>query len=167
MSATASVGTVIGNNMIKSAPEKTRVLFLCTGNSCRSQMAQAWVNSLHPDTMEAHSAGIEIHGLNPRAVQVMNEAGVDISGYRSQKIDEFALDSFDFIITVCDHAHESCPVVPSGCRLIHKSFDDPPRLVQELRGEEEILACYRRVRDEIKSYIQNLPDHLAKENEET
>ncbi len=152
--------------MIKSRPGKTRVLFLCTGNSCRSQMAEAWANSLHPESIEACSAGIETHGLNPRAVQVMGEAGVDMSAHRSQNIDEFDLDSFDFIITVCDHAHESCPMVVSGCRLIHKSFDDPPRLSLALREEDEILACYRRVRDEIRTYIQSLPDYLAKESVE-
>jgi arsenate reductase len=152
--------------MTQAKSVQTKVLFLCTGNSCRSQMAQAWANRLFPENVEAQSAGIETHGLNPMAVQVMAEAGVDISGHRSQNIDEFDLHSFDFIITVCDHAHESCPLVPPGCRLIHKSFDDPPRLAQNLRGEEEILACYRKVRDEIKNYIENLPDHLAKESEE-
>ena len=152
--------------MIKPINEKYTVLFLCTGNSCRSQMAEAWANALHPLTLEASSAGIETHGLNQRAVQVMKEAGVDISEQRSQHIDDFDLNSFDFIITVCDHAHESCPLVPPGCRLIHKSFDDPPRLAQKLRGEEEILACYRKVRDEIQKYIQTLPDLLAKENKE-
>jgi arsenate reductase (thioredoxin) len=154
------------DRMTQSRPVQTRVLFLCTGNSCRSQMAQAWANSIYPESIEAHSAGIETHGLNPRAVQVMAEAGVDISGHRSRNIDEFDLYSFDFIITVCDHAHESCPLVPPGCRLIHESFDDPPRLAQKLRKEEEILACYRKVRDQIKNYVQNLPDHLAKENVE-
>lgn len=137
---------------------KTRVLFLCTGNSCRSQMAEAWAKTLLVGEVAAYSAGVEKHGINPRAVQVMAEAGVDMSEHKSQLLEEFDLESFDLIVTVCDRARESCPLVPSSCRVIHHSFDDPPGLTRSWEGEEEILSCYRRVRDEIKTYVQELPE---------
>ncbi|MDJ0621911.1 MAG: arsenate reductase ArsC [Desulfocapsaceae bacterium] len=137
-----------------------KILFLCTGNSCRSQMAEGWARELKGDTIEPFSAGIETHGLNPHAVEVMREVGVDISGHRSLHIDEFNLEELDYIITVCDHAHESCPLVPPGCRVIHQGFDDPPRLAAELKNEQAILDCYRRVRDQIKQYIETLPESL-------
>ena len=142
-----------------------KILFLCTGNSCRSQMAEGWARELKGDTIEPFSAGIETHGLNPHAVEVMREVGVDISGHRSSHIDEFDLEKFDYIITVCDHAHESCPLVPPGCRVIHQGFDDPPRLATDLYDEQAILDCYRRVRDQIKKYIQSLPESLSKRGE--
>lgn len=152
--------------MTYSKQGKTRILFLCTGNSCRSQMAEGLANAIHGDILEAHSAGIERHGMNPQAVQVMNEAGIDMSAHRSKTIDVVDLQSFDFIITVCDHAHESCPVVPEGCRVIHQGFDDPPRLAGNLQDKEEILTCYRRVRDEIKNYIRKLPEQVLKERKD-
>ena len=104
------------------------VLFLCTGNSCRSQMADGWARHLKGDVLEPFSAGIETHGLNPRAVQVMAEAGVDISAHRSQHLDEFAEIQFDHVITVCGHAHEQCPVFPGTTRVTHAGFDDPPTI---------------------------------------
>lgn len=137
-----------------------KILFLCTGNSCRSQMAEGWARELKGDAFEAFSAGIETHGLNDHAVEVMREVGVDISGQRSLHIDEFDLSKFDYIITVCDHAHESCPLVPPGCRVIHQGFDDPPRLAAKLHNKQAILDCYRRVRDEIKLYIETMPESL-------
>ena len=126
-------------------------------------MAEAWANSLLESEVEAHSAGVEKHGLNPRAIQVMAEAGVDMSDHKSQLLDEFNLESLDLIITVCDHARESCPLVPPACRVIHHSFDDPPGLTRSMEDEEEILSCYRRVRDEIKTYVQELPELLLRE----
>ena len=139
---------------------KLKILFLCTGNSCRSQMAEGWARHLKNDVMEAHSAGIETHGLNPNAVKVMAEAGVDISRQRSKHVRELEGIDFDFVITVCGHADEHCPVFPGKTKVIHHGFDDPPKLAQHARTEEEILAPYRRVRDEIKAYVAALPDSL-------
>ena len=129
-------------------------------------MAEAWANALHPDRLEAYSAGIETHGLNPQAVKVMKAVGIDMSSHWSQLIDDFDLESFDYIVTVCDHAHESCPMVPPDCRVIHKSFEDPPRLAANLQRTEERLACYSRVRDEIRLYVQALPKLLLEEREQ-
>src|SRR5206468_2544807 len=126
---------------------KIKVLFLCTGNSCRSQMAEGWARTLKGDVIEAYSAGVEPHGMNARAVQVMGEAGVDMSGQRSKHVDEIKHVAFDYVVTVCDHAHETCPLFPGKTKVVHVGFDDPPRLAKEARSEEEALACYRRVRD--------------------
>ena len=139
---------------------KLNVLFLCTGNSCRSQMAEGWARALKGDQIHAFSAGIETHGLNPRAVKVMSEMGVDISGHHSKTIADLAKQEFDVVVTVCDHAHESCPLFPGTTRVIHRGFDDPPRLARDARYEEEALAPYRRVRDEIKAFIETLPGVL-------
>ncbi len=138
---------------------KTTILFLCTGNSCRSQMAEGWARHLKSDTITASSAGIEKHGLNPFAVQVMAEIGIDISGHSSQLIQELTEDRFDYVITVCDNAHESCPLFPGKATIIHKGFDDPPLLARGLSGEAA-LAHYRRVRDDIGDYIRLLPESL-------
>ncbi|MEZ4387049.1 MAG: arsenate reductase ArsC [Candidatus Krumholzibacteriia bacterium] len=142
---------------------KPHVLFLCTGNSCRSQMAEGWARHLRGDVLTAHSAGVQTHGLNPRAVKVMAEAGVDISGQRSRHIDEFAGVPLDVVVTVCGHAHESCPVFPGATRVVHRGFDDPPGLTRDLADEEAILAVYRRVRDEIRDFVAGLPDSLDRE----
>jgi arsenate reductase len=131
-----------------------KVLFLCTGNSCRSQMAEGWARHLKGDRIEAYSAGIETHGLNPDAVRVMAEAGADISGQRSKHVSELHDVEFDYVVTVCDHAHESCPVFPGKAKVIHVGFDDPPRLAANAKTEEERLAPYRRVRDEIRAFIE-------------
>lgn len=139
---------------------KTRVLFLCTGNSCRSQMAEGWARALVGDTVDAASAGVETHGLNPNAVAVMVEAGVDISGHRSTHLDEFKGEHFDVVITVCDNARESCPVFPGDTPTIHVGFDDPPALAKQAKTEEEALGHYRRVRDEIKAFVEKLPNLL-------
>ena len=135
---------------------RSRLLFLCTGNSCRSQMAEGWARHLRGDAFEAHSAGLEARGLDPRAVAVMAEAGVDISGQRSQRLDETGLD-FDLVVTVCDHAAEHCPLVPGPAKVLHRGFDDPPRLAAAAAGEQEALGHYRRVRDEIREYVASLP----------
>ncbi len=123
-------------------------------------MAEGWARALRDGVIEPYSAGIATHGLNPRAVQVMAEAGVDISGHRSKHVDELSDVSLDYVITVCDHAHESCPVFPGGATIVHRAFDDPPRLAREAGSEEEELAIYRRVRDEIREYVEALPESL-------
>jgi len=140
---------------------RRQILFLCTGNSCRSQMAEGWARHLHPDLATYHSAGIERHGLNPRAVAAMAEAGVDISGHRSETLDEVPVKEFDDVITVCGHAHEHSPVFPGEARVRHVGFDDPPRLSADLDDEAAIAEIYRRVRDEIRAWIADLPRHLA------
>jgi arsenate reductase len=137
--------------------QKLKVLFLCTGNSCRSQMAEGWARHLKGDVIEAYSAGIEPHGLDPKAVKVMAEAGVDISGHRSKHLDEVKEIAFDYVVTVCDQAHESCPLFPGRTRVVHVGFDDPPRLAKRARDEQEALGHYRRVRDEIRGFVESLP----------
>jgi arsenate reductase len=139
---------------------KLKVLFLCTGNSCRSQMAEGWIRHLHGDVVEAWSAGIENHGLNPNAVAVMKEAGVDISGHRSKNVAELLDVPFDFVITVCGDADERCPFFPGNARIIHRGFDDPPKLAPGKETEEEKMDCYRRVRDEIRAFLEDLPGFL-------
>ncbi len=143
---------------------KLNLLFLCTGNSCRSQMAEGWTRHLKGELINAYSAGIETHGLNPNAVKVMAEAGVDISGHRSQNIEEFRDVPLDVVVTVCGHAHETCPFFPGNCKVVHIGFDDPPKMARELAAqgasEEAQLDCYRRVRDEIRAYVETLPDAL-------
>ncbi len=146
--------------MNQSKPEKIKILFLCTGNSCRSQIAEGWARQLQGDSLEVWSAGTEKHGLNPLAVKVMNEAGVDISSHHSKLVSELPEDNFDYVITVCDHAHESCPLFPGRVRIIHKGFDDPPRLAAGAANEEEALVHYRRVRDEIRDFVTRLPGIL-------
>jgi arsenate reductase len=146
---------------MQTADGKITVLFLCTGNSCRSQMAEGWTRQLKGDVIEPYSAGIETHGLNPCAVKVMAEAGVDISGHRSKHLDELRNIPFDYIVTVCDHANESCPVFPGKVKRVHVGFDDPPRLAKNSRTEEEALGHYRRVRDEIRAFVEKLPEALA------
>lgn len=145
--------------------DKLRILFLCTGNSCRSQMAEGWARHLKGEVIEAYSAGIEVHGLNPKAVLVMAEAGVDLSGHRSRHLDEFKDTPLDVVITVCGHAHETCPVFPGHCRVVHRAFGDPPQmaraLAQQGASEEEQLSCYRLIRDEIKAYVATLPEALG------
>jgi arsenate reductase len=140
---------------------KTRILFLCTGNSCRSQMAEGWAKALKSDKIEAYSAGIAKHGKNPNAVRVMAEAGVDISGQESSLIEELPVQDFDHVITLCGHANETCPFFAGSAKRIHKGFDDPPTLAKNAATEEEALDHYRRVRDEIKAFILTLPHSLS------
>ncbi|MBT3807756.1 MAG: arsenate reductase ArsC [Desulfobacula sp.] len=147
--------------------EKLKILFLCTGNSCRSQMAEGWVKKLKDDLIDVYSAGVETHGLNPDAVKVMAEAGVDISNHRSKLIDEFKDTELDAVITVCGHAHETCPYFPPRCKVIHVGFDDPPKLAEEIakQGEskEKQLDCFRKVRDEIKAFVEKMPQNIFEE----
>jgi len=138
-------------------PDRLRILFLCTGNSCRSQMAEGWARSLKGATIEAHSAGVAPAQLDPRAVQVMAEVGVDISGQRSKHVRDLADLAFDYVVTLCDEAQEACPVFPGRAKVVHRGFDDPPRLARGARTEEEALAHYRRVRDEIRRFVEALP----------
>jgi arsenate reductase len=139
--------------------KKTSILFLCTGNSCRSQMAEGWLRHLKGDKFIAYSAGIETHGLNPNAVAVMREAGVDISQKQSQTLDQVGVEP-DVIITVCGHADETCPVLPAKTQKIHSGFDDPPKLAKNAKTEEEALDYYRRVRDEIRSFVETIEEAI-------
>jgi arsenate reductase len=147
---------------------KPKVLFLCTGNSCRSQMAEGWARRLLGDRIEPYSAGVKTHGMNPSAIKVMAEAGVDISekaGYRSKHLDELRHVPLDYVVTVCDNANETCPVFPGKVKRLHVSFDDPPRLAKDAKSEEEALGHYRRVRDEIRGFIESLEERLAGEGQ--
>ena len=144
---------------------KLKILFLCTGNSCRSQMAEGWTRALKSDAIEPYSAGIETHGLNPNAVKVMAEAGVDISGHRSQNVQDLMDVPLDYVVTVCGHANETCPMFPGKAKVVHVGFDDPPRLAEAAETDEEALDCYRRVRDEIKAYVETLPESLSTQKE--
>lgn len=139
---------------------KLSVLFLCTGNSCRSQMAEGWARHLHGETIEPHSAGIEKHGLNQSAVRVMREAGVDISSHTSKTLHDLAGVDLDYVVTVCGHAHETCPRFPRDAPIVHVGFDDPPKLAANETDEERALDHYRRVRDEIRDFIERLPEAL-------
>ena len=140
---------------------KPKVLFLCTGNSCRSQMAEGWAKSLLGDQIESYSAGIEAHGMNPNAVRVMQEAGVDITNQSSKLVSSLADVPLDLVITVCGHADENCPVFLRSARVVHVGFEDPPKLAKTAANEEEALGHYRRVRDEIRQFIANdLMRHL-------
>ncbi|MBU0994139.1 MAG: arsenate reductase ArsC [Proteobacteria bacterium] len=140
--------------------KKMKLLFLCTGNSCRSQMAEGWTKQLKGDQIEVYSAGVETHGLNPYAVKVMAEEGVDISSNHSKLVSSLKGIEFDYVITVCGHANETCPFFPGKTKKVHVGFDDPPKLAETLSTEAEKLACYRRVRDEIKAYVSTLPESL-------
>ena len=139
---------------------KLKVLFLCTGNSCRSQMAEGWAKALKGDCIEAYSAGIETHGLNPNAVKVMAEASVDISAHRSQHVDELKNIAFDYVVTVCGHADERCPAFGGVAKVVHVGFDDPPKLAAGAANEAEALDHYRRVRDQIRQFIEGFPHSL-------
>ena len=142
---------------------KKNVLFLCTGNSCRSQMAEGWTRHLLAEQVEPYSAGIEAHGMNTNAIRVMKEAGVDISAQSSKLADAIQDVPLDLVITVCGHADENCPTFLTKAKVIHIGFDDPPKLARDSTSEEEALDHYRRVRDEIREFVRNrLPDLLPK-----
>ncbi len=135
-----------------ASPKRPRVLFLCTGNSCRSQMAEGWLRHLTARRVEALSAGVDPVGLNPRAVRVMAEAGVDISSQTSDAIQDYLADPPDLVVAVCSHAAESCPTFPGATRVVRWPFDDPAHLPGE---DEEVLPEFRRVRDEIRAKLEN------------
>lgn len=141
---------------------KKNVLFICEMNTCRSQMAQGWAHLLHPNKISAFSAGIITTGLlDPLAVKVMAEAGVDISGQETNAVSDFLQEDIDWVITVCETAAQECPSFPPEVNVICQSFDNPPELVRNLEDEEDQLAVYRRVRDEVKSFIEKLPEKLT------
>ncbi len=130
------------------------ILVLCTGNSCRSQLAEGYLRHFHGTVASIYSAGIETHGVNPRAITVMAEDGIDISIHTSNHVDEYLHIPFDLVLTVCDHASEQCPIFPGAVKRIHHNFPDPAKA----RGtEEEIMSMFRQVRDEVKDYIKDLP----------
>ena len=142
--------------------DKLKIMFLCTGNSCRSQMAEGWARHLKGDVIDAYSSGVDPHGMNPNAVRVMGEAGVDITGQSSKHVNDLKDIPFDYVVTVCDSAHESCPLFPGKTQVIHVGFDDPPRLAKTAKSEDEALGHYRRVRDEIRTFIETLPEGLRR-----
>ena len=141
--------------------DKERVLFLCTGNSCRSQMAEGLARHHWGEEYEFMSAGVERHGMNPLAIKAMAELDIDINGHSSKTVDDLPGAPPDIVITVCDHANESCPVFPGPVRRIHAGFGDPPKLAADAKTEEEAMVHYRRVRDEIADYMKTLPDRLS------
>lgn len=135
------------------------ILVLCTGNSCRSQMAEGWLRHFAKDKANIYSAGIETHGVNPKAILYMKEAGIDISKHTSNHVNEYMQIQFDFIITVCDHAKENCPYIPSQAKRFHHNFSDPSKVKG---SEEEIAEAFRKTRDEIKDYSKKfIEDHLV------
>jgi arsenate reductase (thioredoxin) len=149
------------------ADGRLSVLFLCTGNSCRSQMAEGFSRALCSGLLIPHSAGTVAKGLDPRTVAMMAEAGVDISAQRSKSLDDLrnpqtgALPEFDCVITVCDAAQEACPRFPGAARVLHAGFDDPPVLARTAQSEPEALSHYRRVRDEIRAFVERLPEMIG------
>ena len=146
-------------------PRKLKILFLCTGNSCRSQMAEGWTRRLKSDLIEPYSAGIETHGMNSNAVKVMTEAGVDISDQSSKTTDAVRDVPFDYVITVCGHANEMCPIwLSDKAKVVHNGFDHPSKLARVTTNKEEALRHYRRIRDEIRRFVQKLPGNLPGEN---
>ncbi len=140
--------------------EKLSILYLCTGNSCRSQMAEAWTVHLKGDIFDAYSAGVNPGKIDQLAVEVMAEQGIDISGNESKGIEDFGRQDFDYVVTVCDNANETCPFFPAKTKRIHKSFDDPPKLAENEKDREKKLSLYRRVRDEIRSFVETLPEAI-------
>jgi len=152
---------------------RLRILFLCTGNSCRSQMAEGWARALRGDSVEPSSAGLVARGLDPRAVRAMAEAGVDVSDQHSKTLDELLAGGssedgrapgdppFDVVVTVCAHAHETCPLFPGAVPVVHVGFDDPPALAAAAASEDEAMSHYRRVRDEIRAFVERLPEALG------
>lgn len=144
-----------------SAARPLRVLFLCTGNSCRSQMAEGWARALRSDSIEPYSAGTDPHEMNLLAVRAMSEAGVDISGHKSKSVDALSGVAFDFVVTVCDSANESCPYFPGHAKIVHFGFDDPPWLAKGAESDDDAMPHYRRVRDEIRQFVETLPQALT------
>jgi len=144
--------------------QKLKILFLCTGNSCRSQMAEAWACHLKGDLIEPYSAGTEPKGVDPRAIRAMAEVGIDISGNRSKSTLDLLDIEFDYVITLCDDAQQSCPFFPAKTGVLHHAFDDPPKLAKNATNEEEAMGHYRRVRDEIRAYIVTFPESLQSDD---
>ena len=145
---------------MRSEGRRLKILFLCTGNSCRSQMAEGWARALKPDDLDPFSAGVAPKDLDKRAVAVMREAGVDISNQHSKDVSTLAGFDFDLVVTVCDNARETCPVFPGSTKVVHVGFEDPPHLAQDAKIEEEALGHYRRIRDEIRAFVETLPEAI-------
>jgi len=143
---------------MSESKDRIKVLFLCTGNSCRSQIAEGWARHLKSDVIEAYSAGIRPIAVSSRTIKVMAEAGVDISGHTSKGVDELVGINFDYVVTVCDNARQQCPVLGGRTKHVHKSFDDP---YFATGSEEEVVAVFRRVRDQIKAFVEKLPEILT------
>lgn len=152
--------------MLPTESAKVKILFLCTGNSCRSQMAEEWAHHLKGNVLDAYSAGTEPHGMNHLAIMAMKEVGVDISLHHSKSLDELAGIRFDYVVTVCDHAQESCPVFAGEAKVVHVGFPDPPKLAEEAGAttDEAALPHYRQVRDAIRSFVEALPDGLESDS---
>jgi arsenate reductase (thioredoxin) len=152
----------LAKNVLKEAVvnKKQSILFLCTGNSCRSQMAEAWTNHLHGDRFQAFSAGVLKSRVDPLAIKVMAEKSIDISVNSSKLVEELPVKNFDYVITLCDHAKESCPFFSGKTKKVHQGFEDPPLLAQKALTEEEALDHYRRIRDEIREFVVKLPDMI-------
>jgi len=146
--------------------KKFKILYLCTGNSCRSQMAEGFTRRLVKDQIDAYSAGIDPKGIDPRAIQVMAEVGIDITRQQSKSTDDIKNMEFDFVITLCDNAQKTCPTFPAKTSVVHMGFDDPPRLAENSKDEEDALEHYRRVRDEIRGFVEKLPEILRQKTED-
>jgi arsenate reductase len=139
---------------------KKRILYLCTGNSCRSQMAEGFTNALRGEEFEAFSAGVAPKGIDPRAVTVMAEENIDLAGQDSKDVEQFVGQPWDWVVTLCDNARESCPFFPGPVKKVHRGFPDPPHMAQGAANENEALEHYRKVRDQIKAFVLNLPGNL-------
>ena len=145
---------------MNSTSVKLKILFLCTGNACRSQMAEGWARALKGDLIQPYSAGIEKHGLDPMAVAVMKEAGVDISRQQSKTVEELGPLKFNVVVTVCADADGKCPALGGAPRVVHVGFDDPPRMSRGAATQQEAMGHYRRVRDQIQAFVRTLPRGL-------
>jgi len=143
---------------MRQVEDKIKLLFLCTGNACRSQMAEGWARHLKSDVIEAFSAGVMPAGVSTRAITVMDEAGVDISSQTSKHVDDYMAIDFDYVITLCDYASEKCPVFSGKTHVIHKPFEDP---TMAMGSPEEVMAAFRKTRDLIREFIETLPESLA------
>ena len=144
--------------------QKLKILFLCTGNTCRSQMAEGLTRHLKSDLLEPYSAGVDPGEMNTRAVKSMAEIGIDISNAFPKAIESLDNIAFDYVITLCDHANESCPLFPGKTKRLHWGFEDPPKLAENAATEEEAMSHYHRVRDQIRSLVEKLPDILWTQN---
>lgn len=143
--------------------KRKRILVLCTGNSCRSQMAEAYLRHFGGDRLEVYSAGVKTHGINPSAVAIMREDGIDIGGHTCNHVDEYAAQAFDIVLTVCDNAREQCPVFVGAAQMLHHTFPDPAGATG---GEAEIMAQFRAARDLIKDYCRKfVEERMEAENE--
>ncbi|MBI5593762.1 MAG: arsenate reductase ArsC [Deltaproteobacteria bacterium] len=156
----SSQNSPINDRSEQAGKQKLKILFLCTGNTCRSQMAEGMTRHLKSDIIEPYSAGVDPGVMNTRAVKSMAEIGIDISSGFPKTIESLGHIAFDYVITLCDQANESCPLFPGKTKRLHWGFEDPPKLAENAATENEAMVHYRRVRDEIKSLVEKLPDVL-------